>query len=440
MWRTRGGAGQPGWRLDGYGAHGGVFRPGELIAGEFRPRPSTLRLKRVSWNARTRELALASVPGTPRLQGTRFSFPAPDRPGAYVLVGSLGRRQVGCTLLVSAPDAPVAVVRPTWTEWGYHNRGFYRDAGRTWTDLALTISQRVLPALEPRIRAARLASPRAGRYPYAFPAHPSVDLSGFYEQNPRWRGHRAWSHELESIEGVWSEDPKSTWPLFAHLDALGRSVAVLTDRDLEKRPCPLDQYPVVLFFGAELMTRAGLDWFRQERRRADRRIVFWGMQGIGLKEARIDGDILALVGHKGKRGLSGEALLVGDTSWGNEDDQVFGASFPWPASDPWRPGHDRLVVRRADHAIGQILSAAEPRYVLPAAASSGSGLLGAGGEYFVANDTCEVIASLGDDERSLGIGISGPFCHVSPTYWPTFGAYQGGQHPEIAAVLDHLLT
>jgi hypothetical protein len=381
---------------------------------------------------------------------------AQDHPsGACILSAETQTQTYAQVIIVNARDsavyANVVVIRPSFTEWGYHRDGFYWNEQRRLGDKIVRKICATVPGSGRVLFPLCNLFPKQLRYPYFNPANELINLERVYETNPRWlkAGHWAASEvyfdgsalalppEHSTWPGMWTEDVKSTLPTYALLQHAGLRFHTATDVDVHRGSDIVTNARVLLFYAQELMTREYFENLADYLQSRGRRVVLFGVQGMGYKEVTFsEGDgTLYFLGEKSPRvGLSGEVTSGVLPSWGRRDAEVFGFEFPQPFPG-WRQMAHKLKIRDPNHWLIQGMA---DQFTYEIADPDGTivpGLTRAGGEYFrQTRDDARVIATL-DDSDLVGFGVYGNLVVLSPTYWPSFGFYQADAHPEVVEIL-----
>jgi hypothetical protein len=365
-------------------------------------------------------------------------------PGYYLLFSSEGHQPSALPIIVTDRSAPaeVAVIRPVFTQWSYHSKGFYFNEYRSPSDRLLMrvgglgkagrLAERAL-----RQSAGRLRIPKIN-FPYGpFPAHASISLRDFYRRNNRW-DRLLWDKELGRLEGLWVDEVLSGMPIFALLDKNSVPYHVFTDVDLHNQNPALSSYSVLIFSGQEGITPAYHRTLQSLQAARQTSFLLWGVQAFGYRQLAYDAETgeLAYVGTRGSRGMWGDQLEGHQPEWGDEGN-LFGFHFPEPESASWRydKPYARIVVKEPEHPIVRRHRQSADTYhyeVRDLAGASHPGLTWAGGEVQQrVAPGAGVIAHLDDDEQIIGIGEYRNTVIFSPTYLPAFFAYQSREHPEI---------
>lgn len=384
--------------------------------------------------------------------GQRLDLSFDLAPGYYLLFTADGPGRSALPVVVTdrSKAADVAVIRPVFTQWSYHAEGFYFNEYRSAADRALMRAGgagRAGRLVERALRSAAgaLRVPKVN-FPYRpFPAHPSVNLGGFYRRNNRW-DRLLWDRELGRVEGLWVDEPLSGMPVFALLEKNAVPYHVYTDVDLHKRNPELASYGVLVFSGQEGMTRAYHQELESLQSGGRTSFLLWGVQAFGYRQLEYDasGGELSYVGTRGNAGMWGDRLGGRQPEWGDEG-RLFGFHFPEPESASWRydKPYSRIVISRPDHPV---VAGAKESYSYEVRDLSGvshPGLTWAGGEtQRRVEPEARVIAHLDDDPQLIGVGEYRNTLLFSPTYLPAFFAYQSREHPEVErwfmAALDYL--
>ncbi len=362
--------------------------------------------------------------------------------GYYLLLLSNGGIPYAFPLIVDQRDSPadVAVIRPVFTQWSYHQSGFYFDETRPLADRllgSLGQSSRAGRFAEKRLRslAARLSVPGVN-FPYRpFPAHRRIDLTSFYRRNNRW-DKTIWHQELGALEGLWCDELLSAMPLHSILEKNHIPFHVYTDVDLHMQNKALEQYSVLIFAGQEGVTPSYFEFLQQMQTRSTPRFLVWGVQGFGYRQLEFDANTGALeyVCTRGTHGMWGDRLEERQPDWGDEASLLV-SPFPEPRSRQWRSQkpYSRIAVVRPDHPIfGGSATGDHSYYVKALSGQTMPGLTWAGGEIQErVSPEAQVLAHLDDDADVIGIGEYRNAVIFAPTYLPGFFAYQAQEHPEV---------
>ncbi|MGE5404069.1 MAG: hypothetical protein ACM3PP_03935 [Candidatus Saccharibacteria bacterium] len=431
-----------GYCIKDYKKNGGIFASGVQVAIEFKRNFKSVSLYRVSWEPKQHFLREVNCSIDKRTSKTLLLSTSGLDPGMYLLMVDNG----AIKFYINPPQKQeIGVIVPTLTEWAYHHDGFYWSNHRRLTHYMMMAAKKfgllteLTSSLEKRY-------PSLFVYPYHFPAHREIKLTGYYIQNPRWRDsvRDFFDPFLNDIDLLWSEEYKCGIPLAAMLDKLSAPVAFFSDFDLVLHSSDLYDLNKIILYGAEMMTATGFEFLSQVQEKGKPHVLFWGMQGIGAKEVHYDADsgVMYWKGAKGECGLSGEVVDNAPVSWGEGDGAIFGFSFPTPLSPGWRTMHSRLVVDHANDHLVKGINAQQLKFSNPnCQPADNPGLTNAGGEFFDKhNPESQVIAHLDDIEQRIGIGRFGVFTHVSPTYLPAFGAYFSDLRPEVLTILKNWLN
>ncbi len=449
-----------GFRDINYRDNFGVYEAGDALEVEawFDVRRAEWRLFRLDWNPSSAnpnfvEVAIEQQPVGDHRINIKLPDDAPS--SAWLLVADQAAQRFAQVIIVNGADAKtnpeVVVVRPVFTEWGYHRHGFYWNEQRRLPDKLLGQVAEVVPGSGRVLFPLRKVWPTLLKYPYRNPAHPDISLDGYYETNPRWLPAGNWAacdfyfdHSPLNLgkyygtwPGMWTEDIKSTLPTYALLQKAGIRFRTRTDVDVHLGSKEITSAKVLLFYAQELMTAEYLSNLEGIIDSPQRRVIFFGVQGIGYKEVRYDSQagLLSFVGERTKKiGLSGEVTNGVQPSWGRRDSEIFGFEFPDPYPN-WRRMARQLKVIYPDHWLVRGLPTEFTYEVRDPDGNLTAGLTRAGGEYFVKTRAdAEVIATL-DETEIVGFGVCGNLVILSPTYWPSFGFYQKDAHPEVLEVL-----
>ena len=438
----------------------GVYEAGDVMEVEalFNTRLARWTLLRLDWAPRSSGPTFVQVEARQELIGdhrVHIRIPEDQPSSACLLVADHPSQRFAQVIVVNGKDsrnrAGVVVIKPVFTEWGYHRRGFYWNEKRRMPDKLLGQVAQVVPGSGRVLFPLRKVLPTLLKYPYKNPANPAIALDGYYETNPRWFAAGNWAacdtyfdpsalglgEYYGTWPGMWTEDVKSTLPTFALLQKAGIHFRACTDVDVHLGGNDVTSAETLLFYAQELMTSeylANLEQIIDSRRQ---RVVFFGVQGIGYKEVKYDPRtaLLSFVGEKAEKvGLSGEVTNGVQPSWGRKDSDIFGFEFPSPYPN-WRRMARTLRVLKPDHWLVRGLPAEFSYEVRDPDGSLAPGLTRAGGEYFVkTRDDAEVVATL-DETEIVGFGVRGGLVVLSPTYWPSFGFYQKDAHPEVLEIL-----
>lgn len=362
--------------------------------------------------------------------------------------------QVGNSIIIDdkSKASRIAIIRPVFTEWGYHYHGFYTNECRSKVDKLLTrlegfsFPSNMLLQLFRRI--AQSLCWKNVNYPYKFPACSYVVLSDFYQQNHRW-DKTIWDIEYGKIDGIWCDDVVSSFAIYGLLSKNGVDFDVYSDVDMHVANPVLNNYDVIIFYGAELMTLQYYQYLKILIENYGKAVILWGVQGFGYRQVDYDvkTHMLTYKCTRGKIGMWGDKLESIEPSWSNEGD-LFGFQFPEPHSRNWRKYYSTLNINIPNHwLVKKALSSGKLKfeYYINVDGRRVKGLTGAGGEILKKfSKDAQVIAYLDEDQDVIGIGEKGTTLVFSPTYWPAFFVYQAKEHPEIEALflaaLYHYLT
>lgn len=403
---------------------------------------------------RVLRLVFSSIEGTQMLQDVQkeswqidfkgdmqFTLSFNFQPGYYLLLACEKYQRSAIPLIIVDLKIPtdVAVIRPVFTQWSYHAKGFYFNTCRSLSNRMVERLGRIRLGGRFTNQMIRKSARRFNVQCRVFPAYSTVNLSGFYCRNNRW-DRIMWSPEFGQLEGLWVDEVLSGMPVFTILDKNTIPYHVFTDVDLHNQNEALKAYRVLIFSGQEGMTPTYYQMLQRLQRSEKTSFLLWGVQGFGYRQLNYHSETgeLEYVCTRGHHGMWGDALEDREPDWGDEAD-LFGFHFPEPASALWRheAPFSEIRIPPSNHPIVKLSGTSGHSYryeMRDASNQSRSGLIWAGGEFQrrVAPEA-KVIAQLDGDPETIGIGEFRNTILFSPTYLPAFFAYQSQMHPEIEA-------
>ncbi len=420
---------------------------------------SSKSLAKGSISFRVLRLAFNSIKGTQILRDVQkgswqidfkddrqFALSFDFQPGYYLLLASEKYQRNAIPFTISDPKIPtdVAVIRPVFTQWSYHAQGFYSNTRRSLADRMLKRFGRIGLAgqfTEQMIhKSARKFNFQGINFERGvFPAHSTVNLSGFYCRNDRW-DRIMWDAEFGQVEGLWVDEVFSGMPIFAILDKNTIPYHVFTDVDLHNQNEALKAYRVLIFSGQEGMTPTYYRMLQFLQESGKTSFLLWGVQGFGYRQLDYDAATgeLRYVCTRGHQGMWGDRLEERQPDWEDEA-TIFGFHFPEPQSAHWRQKalFSQIRVLGSDHPIAKSSKTTSKTFYYEIRDHQDErhpGLTWAGGEVQRrAKQDASVIAHLDDDRELIGIGEYRNTILFSPTYLPAFFAFQGKVHPEVEA-------